>query len=372
MPPCSIGVCSIITCIIAMLAANVMTGAAAAEPTPTPTPPDNPGDLLAVDPVTVDGAATPAAWEDRLRARLRATTVTQELQGRPLVEAVSRLRSLGRMNLIIDPQVLAVSQQPVTLQLAGASCETALEQIVLQTRTRYLLVDDAVYLTRRAEDDGGRFVGLEQDLARTFADRAPSPAVHRIRARLDRVVTLHLAECPVEEALDLASRGLGIDLVVKPEVAALSREVSLHVEEMRGRHALNHLMRVAGLRHAFEDDVLVISAASDPSPVAARRATVAERALGIPDVTMKAEETESGTLVGFLEKIAEVPIRIDPQLAKQRLSAHFEGAPLLDALELIATMTGGGVVPLPEDPRGFLITPKAADENEPKAPSAAQ
>jgi RNA polymerase sigma-70 factor (ECF subfamily) len=75
-------------------------------------------------------------------------TVTLNFEGKDLVDIVDFLQRLTGTNIIIDPAVIAASPPLINLKVADMPLKYVLEYIVRQTSTRYVLRDQAVYITR--------------------------------------------------------------------------------------------------------------------------------------------------------------------------------------------------------------------------------
>jgi len=87
-------------------------------------------------------------WERELRAKL-AQTVAVEFRETPLPEAVHQLRTLGHVNIVLDPRA-ASQPTPVTLVSRGRMpLESALRWVARVGGLQYCLRDGAVLLTTR-------------------------------------------------------------------------------------------------------------------------------------------------------------------------------------------------------------------------------
>ena len=78
-------------------------------------------------------------------------------------------------------------------------------------------------------------------------------------------------------------------------------------------------------------------------------------------------------VVGFMEKLTGAVIRIDPQLQNQELTLDFQDSDFLDALDIIAQITGSSVKTDANKPNEFeLVRNQPNNDTAPALPSAAQ
>ncbi len=84
-------------------------------------------------------------WERALREKLKQT-VTVEFRETPLPEAVRQLRSLGNVNIVLDPRA-ADQAPPVTMRFTRKPIDAVLHWVARFGRLEYCLRDGAVLLT---------------------------------------------------------------------------------------------------------------------------------------------------------------------------------------------------------------------------------
>lgn len=75
-------------------------------------------------------------------------TVTLNFEGKDLVDTVDFLQRLTGTNIIIDPAVIAASPPLINLKVADMPLKYVLDFIMRSASTRYVLRDQAVYITR--------------------------------------------------------------------------------------------------------------------------------------------------------------------------------------------------------------------------------
>jgi len=117
-------------------------------------------------------------WKAEARKRL-AKKVSFEFVDTPLEEAVNFLNAMSKVNIIIDPRVLAdAGKVPVTLKVADMDMETALKWILRMADLDYDIKNQAVFITKK----GGQETNIElqiydvRDMTYTIND-FPGPHV---------------------------------------------------------------------------------------------------------------------------------------------------------------------------------------------------
>ncbi|HEY3321752.1 MAG TPA: hypothetical protein VGP72_14875 [Planctomycetota bacterium] len=93
------------------------------------------------------GVAKEESWKADIRKRLQRK-VTFEFVDTPLDEAISFLRSMANVTMIIDPKVLAGGAPAINLRVQDMSLDLALEWILKLADLEYALRDSAIYIAK--------------------------------------------------------------------------------------------------------------------------------------------------------------------------------------------------------------------------------
>jgi len=87
------------------------------------------------------------AWKADIRKKLQRK-VTFEFVDTPLDEAISFLRSLANVTMIVDPKVLAGGAPTINLRVTDMSLDLALEWILKLADLEYALRDNAIFISK--------------------------------------------------------------------------------------------------------------------------------------------------------------------------------------------------------------------------------
>ncbi|HYG74389.1 MAG TPA: hypothetical protein VEK08_05230 [Planctomycetota bacterium] len=87
------------------------------------------------------------AWKADIRKKLQRK-VTFEFVDTPLDEAVSFLRSLANVTMIVDPKVIAGGAPAINLRVTDMSLDLALEWILKLADLEYALKDNAIFISK--------------------------------------------------------------------------------------------------------------------------------------------------------------------------------------------------------------------------------
>jgi len=87
------------------------------------------------------------AWKSDIRKKLQRK-VTFEFVDTPLDEAVSFLRSLANVTMIVDPKVIAGGAPAINLRVTDMSLDLALEWILKLADLEYALKDNAIFISK--------------------------------------------------------------------------------------------------------------------------------------------------------------------------------------------------------------------------------
>jgi Flp pilus assembly secretin CpaC len=87
------------------------------------------------------------AWKSDIRKKL-TRKVTFEFVDTPLDEAISFLRSLANVTMIVDPKVIAGGAPAINLRVTDMSLDLALEWILKLADLEYALKDNAIFISK--------------------------------------------------------------------------------------------------------------------------------------------------------------------------------------------------------------------------------
>ncbi|MBI3828749.1 MAG: hypothetical protein HY291_04490 [Planctomycetes bacterium] len=87
-------------------------------------------------------------WKQDIKKRLQRK-VTFEFVDTPLDEAISFLRSLTNVTMIVDPKVTQAGAPPISLRVTDMSLDLALEWLLKLADLDYALKDNAIFISKR-------------------------------------------------------------------------------------------------------------------------------------------------------------------------------------------------------------------------------
>jgi RNA polymerase sigma factor (sigma-70 family) len=190
--------------------------------------------------------------------------ITVDFNETPLAEVVAFLQHLTRMNIVVDPSVIAEDTKTVTLRAERMRTASVLELVERLTGTTHILRDEAYVITAataRVVPPGPRidFTGADADLD----------------GRLNQRVTFDIDGTPFTDTVGFLRQVTSANIVVDP--ALLTQEpppITLKVKDMRLREALRWICEIAGTSARIEQsNVLYLSAAPAANPTEVRPAS---------------------------------------------------------------------------------------------------
>lgn len=361
---------------------SAVAGESPTQPQPAPTP------------STVAAKATPARVmvsasgvdEKKFSEKLKQT-ITYDFFRSGSRDLLDYLRSITDLNIIVHPSVDTANISVDTAELSGGwvsfhgkdtTIRETLGKLAWLLDARCVLIDQAVFITRLSEDDFGLFEEPGKDFSLALAAADKTEWGKAMLALLDQESTFEFQNTDVIEALALLQQATGLPLVLDTRVGAEARlHVTLRVEVMDFRCLLNHLMRLSNLRYRLENEAILITVAEPMEPErGAHHQPHPPQGPHIVEgdavVTLKALNMRSIDAARWLESSIGVTIRIDPQLAGDRLSFNLQNIPAADAVDGIARSMHAEVKPLPGNPSGYLIVPISSPDDKPASPGAAE
>lgn len=87
-------------------------------------------------------------WKQDIKKRLQRK-VTFEFVDTPLDEAISFLRSLTNVTMIVDPKVIQAGAPPISLRVTDMSLDLALEWLLKLADLDYALKDNAIFISKK-------------------------------------------------------------------------------------------------------------------------------------------------------------------------------------------------------------------------------
>ena len=325
----------------------------------------------------VVGSAEQTPWGKGIVAQLDQK-VTMNFEDQNLEDAFTFLRQIAEINLRLDPKVLTDKKTTVSIGVKAMKLRFVLNHIMRLTNLRYVIIDQAVFITRLPEDDQGMFEKTEKSLAeaKVVGSADQTPWGKDILAQLDQEVTLDFQDTSLEDVVDFLQRTAKINLLLDPKVVTdQSPTVTIRVEAMKLRFALNHIMRLVNLRYQLRNEALFITTPETQKQTQAiqLKPEVIARDEVPQMIKIRVEGMRAENAVGWISQGSGIPIRVDPKLQEQRLTFNFEDIELTDVLEFLAQTMNAEVKKIEEDGGGYLLTPKApAADREPALPAAAQ
>ena len=323
------------------------------------------------------GSADQTPWGKDILAQLDQE-VTLDFQDTRLEHVVGFLQQTAKINLLLDPKVLTDQSLAVTMRVEAMKLGFVLNHIMRLTNLRYVIIDQAAFITRLPEDDQGLFEKNEKSLAKAKVVGAAdqTPWGKDILQKLDQEVTLNFEVTRLEEVVFFIRKATGITLLLDPKVLTdQSPTVTMRVEAMKLRFVLNHIMRLVNLRYQLRNEALFITTPETQKQTQAiqLKPEVIARDEVPQMIKLRVKGMRAENAVGWISQGSGIPIRVDPKLQEQRLTFDFEDIELADVLEFLAQSMNAEVKKTEEDGGGYLLTPKVpAADRKPALPPAAQ
>lgn len=201
------------------------------------------------------------------------------------------------------------------------------------------------------------------------ADKPPKEPL--AQKDLDRLLeqksSLDFLDTDLEDAVRMLSQVSGITLVCAPDVVANPPpSVTLKADRLPLRKILDDLVKQTGLQYEVQNGAVFISRKPQPR-VGAPKLQDAHAAL---PVSIEGDNLQIAQVVESLRNQTGIQLVLAPGLKDTRMSMRLIDLPLPKVLDIVASVAGGEVRPLPGNPDGYQIVPKA--EADAPAPSAAQ
>jgi len=96
----------------------------------------------------IGGSKVEEEWKKDIRKKLQRK-VTFEFVDTPLEEAVTFLRSMTNVTMIVDPKVVQGGPLPISLRVSDMSLDLALEWLLRLADLDYALKDNAIYISKK-------------------------------------------------------------------------------------------------------------------------------------------------------------------------------------------------------------------------------
>ncbi|MBM4044628.1 MAG: hypothetical protein FJ279_05900 [Planctomycetes bacterium] len=235
-----------------------------------------------VDELIERAQARLAGWADagplkKIEAAFRRQ-VTLDFAETPIEDVVTFVADFAAVNIVLDRNAVPAERRPITLKVKDASLEAAMNHILRQAQLTYGVVNEAVFITNaeglkgsagepvlRARDlrylavmagekDAGNLIAYERERRRAARDR--------IRAALEKPVTLDFADTPIQDVCTFVADFAAMNIALDPHAAPRGREgikITLKVKDIPLKNALDFVLKQARLKSAIWDEALFVS-----------------------------------------------------------------------------------------------------------------
>jgi type II secretory pathway component GspD/PulD (secretin) len=214
---------------------------------------------LAAEPRRPEPPPPEPEWVREIKRKLERK-VSFSFDDTPITEAVTFLRTLTKINMIIDPEVAKrKGTKTVTLKSMHERTEVSLQRILAVAGLDYRLLSWAVFISTPE-----RLAVAQQREAEALREATRLPDdVWEVKARrkFARKVTFEFVETPLTEAIQFLQTLTETTFFVDPVAFTGKNEASasLNVTKLPLTVALRHILRVADLDHGLVDGALFIS-----------------------------------------------------------------------------------------------------------------
>jgi len=250
--------------------------------------------------------------------------VTLDFAHTPIVDAITFIADFAAVNIVLDKNAVP-ARVPITLKVKDLSLKAALALILHQAQLDYAVLNEALYISNaeglgeaprpRARDLAYALpaAGTEDVAKRLAAERdRRRRIVEKIRAALEKPVTLNFADTPFQDAITFIQDFAAVNMVLDP--SALPREdgaITLRVKDIPLKPALDFIFMQVRLKSAIWNEVLFIS---DDAWLAAREKEAA-------DLLREAREAlEAGQYVKALDLLETLRIEYsDTQACREKM-----------------------------------------------------
>lgn len=202
-------------------------------------------------------AATTQQVPEAIQVKL-SRKITFEFKDTPLDEALSFIRSLTKITIILDPKFHQAGLPEISLAVKDLPVGEAIEQILAKANAKSSWVDDTLYVT------GTQVQPVETPKLDTNSIHfyAAPQWPEKSKIALERKVTFEFLDTSVDEAVAFISSQTGIKFAVDPAISDKNRpKISLRVTDMQAGLALEWILKLGGA-HAYAKDGLIVVGAS--------------------------------------------------------------------------------------------------------------
>ena len=255
-------------------------------------------------------------WASAVRRGLERK-LTFDFKQTPLSEALERIRTLTRVNFVIDPGA-RVGELKVELGVEDVPAGECLEIMVRRAGLDYMLLDGAVFVTTPL---------AATMLRQRGADTRPYEPewVTGLKRQLDeKMVTFELRSKPLPEAVAFLRRKAGVNIVLDPAAKGAGKiTVSTKVDQKSLGLALDRILTIAGYGMTMKDGMVFVSTPGRIADILDEgRRPGGWKGMILArmerNVSFEFVDTPVGEALAFLQALTHVNIVVDPAPLRDR------------------------------------------------------
>jgi len=183
--------------------------------------------------------------------------VSFEFTDTPYDQAVTFIREVAQVGMILDPAVLGENPPRVSLSMENVPLRVVLDWITWLGGLKWE-VRDRLYITAPAP--GEKVAPAEAPAPEK--EVAIRPAEGEERPRPGKAMAVEFVETPAGQCIDFIRATAGVNIVVHPDCGErLKTPITLRVKGMSHGQVLDWVMRLARLKHELKDGVIFITPA---------------------------------------------------------------------------------------------------------------
>ncbi len=347
------------------------------------------------------GEEQPLTAEEELRKALerRADLSFSET---PLEDVADFLRTMADINVVVHRDLQKVDPS-VTLTLKDVKLSTAFFLIAEQAGAEFTLIDSVILFVPKAFE--AEVEALRPPLAPATGVGGAQPDLpgdSELKKKLDRPVSFHFSENPLEDVAEFLRTIGDINIVIHRDLQKVDPSVTLTLEDVKLGTALGLIAEQAGAGLALVDSVIMFVPKGLQSEAATWRLLSpglhpqAEPTELVVDAELRKKlerpvsfdfnEAPLRTVVDFLRQAADINIVVGRDIQEEMpYTGRMHAASVMEALEDVADSVGGEVaivgsvvqiVPrgtrlesAPEGERPFVLEPRSDVRPGPGVPA---
>ncbi|MBI3828907.1 MAG: hypothetical protein HY291_05290 [Planctomycetes bacterium] len=278
------------------------------------------------DPVMPKATAQAQSLPEAIQAKM-SRKITLDFKDTPLDEAISFLRSLTNITIILDPKLQQAGTTGISLAVKDLPIGEVLKKILEKANAKSVWLDNALYITGTEIQPGEV---PKQNLGSIHLYAAPQWP-EKIKTVFDRKVTFEFVDSPLDETLKFISSLTGVSIEEDPVVSKNGQpRINLRVTNMSAGLALEWIMKLADARSYVKDGKIVVAARllelneSLPKQSSLEDRLAALAILETPRLTRKALLEVIARDAGIDLDLSALP----PELAGEAVNAPSEEVPV--------------------------------------------